>query len=30
MGNLTSGDHEILAVVIWLVLRRVETEEISY
>ena len=30
MRNLTCGDQQILLMVIWLVLTRVETEEISY
>ena len=30
MSNHACGDQEILLVVIWLVLGRVETEEISY
>ena len=30
MRNLTCSDLQILLVVIWLVLTRVETEEISY
>ena len=30
MRNLTSGDLQILLVGIWLVLTRVEIEEISY
>ena len=30
MRNLTYGDLQILLVVIWLVLTRVATEEISY
>ena len=30
MRNLTCGDMQILVVVIWLVLMRIENEEISY
>ena len=30
MRNLTCGDLQIILVVIWLVLTRVETEKISY
>ena len=30
MRNLTCGDQQMLLMVIWLVLTRVETEEISY
>ena len=30
MRNLTSGGLQILPVVIWMVLTRVATEEISY
>ena len=30
MRNLTCGDMQILVVVIWLVLMRIESEEISY
>ena len=30
MKNLACGDHRILPVVAWPVLRRVENEEISY
>ena len=30
MRNLTCGDQQILLMVIWLVLTRVETDEISY
>ena len=30
MRNVTCGDHQILLMVIWLVLTRVEIEEIGY
>ena len=30
MKNLNCGDLQILLLVIWLVLTRIETEEISY
>ena len=30
MRNVTFGDHQILLMVIWLVLTRVEIEEIGY
>ena len=30
MRNIAYGDQQILSIVIWLVLTKIETEEISY